>query len=192
VLAGPAGAGAGFGGGSDGPGGPPSGFGGPGGTRPSGAGVPTGSPPTGANSSSAQAPATGSGGASAGGSGGGPGGGSVSASLIRYLEANQGSAKYLVAANGSMTTAPIIIQTGKAVVTIGGFNGADPAPTVSQLAKMVAAGELKYVLLSGDGGGFGGRGGGNTSQALSTWVKQHGTAVTGVSSGGGTLYKVTA
>ena len=92
----------------------------------------------------------------------------------------------------SLSTAPIIIQTGKAVVTIGGFNGADPAPTVSQLAKMVAAGELKYVLLSGDGGGFGGPGGGGTSSALSTWVKQHGTAVTGVTSGSGTLYKVTA
>jgi len=191
VLAGPASAGAGFGGGSGGPGGPPSGFGGPGGTRPSGAGVPTGPPPPGANSSSSQAPSTGSGSTSARGFGGGPGGGSVSASLIRYLEANQGSAKYLVAANGSMTTAPIIIQTGKAVVTIGGFNGADPAPTVSRLAKMVAAGELKYVLLSRDGG-FGGPGGAGSASALSAWVKQHGTAVTGVTSGSGTLYKVTA
>jgi len=63
---------------------------------------------------------------------------------------------------------------------------------VSQLAKMVAAGELKYVLLSGDGGGFGGPGGSGTSSALSTWVKQHGTAVTGVTSGSGTLYKVSA
>jgi 4-amino-4-deoxy-L-arabinose transferase-like glycosyltransferase len=188
VLAGPASAGAGFGGGSGGPGGPSSGFGGPGGTRPSGAGVPTGPPPAGATSSS-QGPPTGSAGTPARGFGGA----SVSASLIRYLEANQGSARYLVAANGSMTTAPIIIQTGKAVVTIGGFNGADPAPTVSQLAKMVAAGELKYVLLSGDGdgGGFGGPGGG-TSSVLSTWVKQHGTAVTGVTSGSGTLYKVSA
>jgi 4-amino-4-deoxy-L-arabinose transferase-like glycosyltransferase len=190
VLAGPASAGAGFGGGSGGRGGPSSGFGGPGGTRPSGAGVPTGPPPAGATSSS-QAPPTGSAGTPARGFGGGPGGASVSASLIRYLEANQGSAKYLVAANGSMTTAPIIIQTGKAVVTIGGFNGADPAPTVSRLAKMVAAGELKYVLLSSDGG-FGGPGGGGSASALSAWVKQHGTAVTGVTSGSGTLYKVTA
>jgi 4-amino-4-deoxy-L-arabinose transferase-like glycosyltransferase len=200
VLAGPAGAGAGFGGGSGGPGGPPSGFGGPGGAGSSGAGVPTGPPPTGANSSSSgagssstQAPTSGAGGGRAtGGLGGGPGGAPVSASLIRYLEANQGSAKYLVAANGSMTTAPIIIQTGRAVVTIGGFNGADPAPTVSQLAKMVAAGELKYVLLAADGGGFDGPGRGDTSQALSTWVEQHGTTVTGVSTGGATLYKVSA
>ena len=37
----------------------------------------------------------------------------------------------------------IILATGKPVVTIGGFNGQDPAPTVSQLAAMVARGELR-------------------------------------------------
>jgi 4-amino-4-deoxy-L-arabinose transferase-like glycosyltransferase len=114
----------------------------------------------------------------------------VSSSVIQYLEAHQGSAKYLVAANGSMTTAPIIIETGKAVVTIGGFNGADPAPTVSQLAAMVAKGELKYVLLPGNDGGPGG--GRSSSQALQSWVTQHGSAVKGVSTTGGTLYRVTA
>src|SRR3954454_1273024 len=154
VLAGPASAGAGFGGGRGGLGGPPSGFGGPGGAR-SGAEVPTGPPPTGASSSAAR--------------GFGRGGDSVSSTLVTYLEAHQGSAKYLVAANGSMTTAPIIIRTGKAVVTIGGFNGSDPAPTLSQLQGMVAKGELRYV----GGGGPGGRGG---SDAIATWVQRHGTA----------------
>ena len=67
------------------------------------------------------------------------GGGSVSASTIAYLEAHQGSAKYLVAVTGSQTSASIIIATGKPVVTIGGFNGQDPAPTVAQLAAMVEA-----------------------------------------------------
>jgi 4-amino-4-deoxy-L-arabinose transferase-like glycosyltransferase len=170
VLAGPASAGAGFGGGRGGVGGPPSGFGGPGGT-PSGS-LPSATPPSGASSSG-------------GGFGGGPGGGgSVSDSLVRYLEAHQGAAKYLVAANGSMTTAPIVIETGKAVVTIGGFNGQDPAPTLSRLQAMVAKGELKYVLIGG-----GGRGG---SEQIATWVQQHGTAVTGVSTDGATLYEVMA
>ena len=179
VLAGPASARAGFGGGPGGPGGPPSGFGGPGGAPRSGAALPSATPPSGASSS--------------GGGFGGPGGGggSVSDSLVSYLEAHQGSAKYLVAANGSMTTAPIIIKTGKAVVTIGGFNGADPAPTVAQLRQLVADGELRYVLVSGDGAG-GGPGRGGTSQALTTWVEQHGTAVTGVSTNGATLYRVSA
>ena len=92
---------------------------------------------------------------------GGMGGGSLSSEAIAYLQAHQGSAKYLLAAVGSQTTAQIIIDTGEPVVTIGGFNGQDPAPTVSQLAKLVADGELKYVLLSGSSGG--GPGGGGSS-----------------------------
>jgi hypothetical protein len=75
-------------------------------------------------------------------------------------------------------------------VTIGGFNGADPAPTVAQLQRMVARGELRYVLLGG--GGFGGRAGRGGSSAIQAWVQQHGTAVTGVSTGGATLYGVGA
>jgi 4-amino-4-deoxy-L-arabinose transferase-like glycosyltransferase len=120
------------------------------------------------------------------------GGGAVSDALVSYLDAHQGSAKYLVAANGSMTTAPIIIKTGKAVVTIGGFNGSDAAPTVAQLEQMVKAGELRYVLVAGTGGGGPGGGPGGGSQALTEWVQQHGTAVEGVDAGGQTLYRVSA
>ena len=72
--------------------------------------------------------------------------------MLAYLQKNQGSAKYLVAVSGSQASAPIIIETGEAVVTMGGFSGSDNAPTVSQLQAMVAKGELKYVLLGGRGG----------------------------------------
>jgi 4-amino-4-deoxy-L-arabinose transferase-like glycosyltransferase len=123
-----------------------------------------------------------------GGGGDGGGGGELSSEVIAYLEANQGAAKYLLAASGSQTTASIIIATGEPVVTIGGFGGNDPAPTVAQLAAMVANGELKYVLVSSGSGG----GPGATSDALTTWVKAHGTAVKAVSVSSGTLYKVSA
>ena len=129
VLAGPASAGAGFGGGSGGPGGPPSGFGGPGGGRPSGAGRPDraaadrrhrpvrpGRPAPRARRAAR----------------GGPGGASVEREphppTSRPTRARRSTSSPRTA---RMTTAPIIIQTGKAVVTIGGFNGADPAPTVA-------------------------------------------------------------
>jgi 4-amino-4-deoxy-L-arabinose transferase-like glycosyltransferase len=126
---------------------------------------------------------------SRGGPGGGFAAGGLGSEMLAYLEAHQGSAKYLVAASGSQTTASIIIATGKPVVTIGGFGGRDPAPTVAELAEMVAGGELRYVLLGGDSG----RGGaGGTSDELSTWVRQHGTVVTDAGSGGGTLYRVSA
>ena len=117
----------------------------------------------------------------------------VDASLVSYLEQHQGSAKYLVAVTGSQQSAPIILQTGKAVVTIGGFSGSDDTPTASQLADMVKNGELKYILLSGNGDGGGGRGpGGGASSAITAWVQAHGTAVTSVSSTSGTLYALSA
>ena len=118
--------------------------------------------------------------------------GSADTELIAYLTSHQGGAKYLVAATGSQTTAPIIIATGEAVVTIGGFTGSDAAPTVEQLAAMVKNGELKYVLLSENGGGGRGGPGGSSSSEISEWVKAHGTAVTDVSTNGGTLYAVQA
>jgi 4-amino-4-deoxy-L-arabinose transferase-like glycosyltransferase len=168
VLAGPSGAGQGGGGGFGG------GGGGRMGTPPSGARM-GGTPPSGATRGAAPS----------------GGGGSVSADVINYLVENQGSAKYLVAATGSQTTAPIILSTGKAVVTIGGFSGNDAAPTVSQLARMVKNGELKYVLVSSGGNG-GGPGGGGGSSDLTAWVKAHGKAVSGVSTTSGTLYAVSA
>ncbi len=159
VLAGPAGAssGGGMGGGMV-----RGGQGGPGGQM--------GTPPSGAMSAQP----------------GGMGGGGVSDEVISYLQANQGSAKYLLAATGSQTTASIIIETGANVVTIGGFSGSDPAPTVDQLAQMVADGELRYVLIGGQGGGRGG------SSEITTWVQEHGTAVTDVTASSGTLYAVSA
>jgi len=111
----------------------------------------------------------------------------VDAELIAYLRANQGSAKYLVAATGSQATAGIIIATGEPVVTIGGFNGGDPAPTVDELAELVESGQLKYVLLGGQGGGPGGG-----ASEISAWVQEHGTAVEDAGTTAGTLYRVGA
>jgi hypothetical protein len=147
-----------------------------------------------------------SGGAGIGGMGIGAGRGGTTTSgtsgLVKYLEANQGSARYLVAAFGSQSSASIIIESGKPVVTIGGFNGGDPAPTLDQFKAMVANGEVKYVLVGGGGpgGGFGGPGGGGPgggggSSSISSWVTSNGTAVDASAYGGatnGTLYLVTA
>jgi 4-amino-4-deoxy-L-arabinose transferase-like glycosyltransferase len=173
------------------------GFGGGGGTRGGG-----GTPPSGSGGASSGArpsftpPSGTTGGPSGSGSataGGGTmgGGASVDAALITYLERNQGSAKYLVAVSGAQSSAPIILQTGKAVVTIGGFTGSDNAPTVGQLADMVKNGEVKYVLISGNGSG-GGPGGGGSSSAISAWVQAHGKAVTSATTSAGTLYAVSA
>lgn len=152
---------------------------------------------TATSASSGPTPAAGVGGSALPGGGrGGPGGSSTTgAALVAYLEAHRGNAEYLVAAFGSQASAPIIIASGQPVITIGGFNGGDPAPTLAQFEQLVAQGKVRYVLISSSGGGFGrgpgGRGGGS---AISQWVTTHGTQVPGYGNdtGSGTLYLVSA
>jgi 4-amino-4-deoxy-L-arabinose transferase-like glycosyltransferase len=150
------------------------------------------------NASTGSIVAAGPGGGAGGFGGGGPGGGraggpgaeQADAALIAYLEANRGDATYLVAAFGSGSSAPIIIASGQPVMTIGGFNGGDPAPTLAQFEALVAQGKVRFVLLGGQGGGQGGPGG-NGSSSITSWVTQHGSAVPAASYGGtgtGNLY----
>ncbi len=138
------------------------------------------------------------------GGAGGPGGSTATSidgdtELVAYLEANQGDATWLVAAFSSHASSPIIIATDQPVMTIGGFNGQDPAPTLEQFQQYVASGELRYVLVDATGGGFGpgggGPGGAGTTSEISTWVTQNGTAVDASAYGGattGTLYDLSA
>ncbi|HMD46782.1 MAG TPA: glycosyltransferase family 39 protein [Acidimicrobiales bacterium] len=137
--------------------------------------------------------AGGSGGSLAGGPPGGGAGSTVSAALVRYLEAHQGSARYLLAVQGSQTAASYILDSGRAVMAMGGFSGSDPSPTLAQFEALVAEGQVHYVLVSGAGsGGPGGRG--STISTVLRWVETHGTVVAasayGGSSAGGTLYRV--
>lgn len=94
------------------------------------------------------------------------GGGSTQASpaLIRYLEANQGSAKFLVATPNASTAEPLILSTNKPVMAMGGFSGSDPILTTSSLQTLINSGAVRFFLINaagttgraaGGGGGFG-------------------------------------
>jgi len=97
-------------------------------------------------------------GAGQGAPGGGPGGGDISNGLLAYLTAHQGSATYLVAVRGASEAEPIILETNKAVMAMGGFSGNDPILTVASFKQLVAEGKVRFVLLNGFGGGFNGGG----------------------------------
>src|SRR5205085_1987023 len=81
--------------------------------------------------------------------GGGQSANARDAALIRYLEAHQGTAKYLVAVLNSKGADAIILATNKPVMTLGGFSGTDPILTTSQLAALVESGQVKYFLING-------------------------------------------
>jgi hypothetical protein len=67
-------------------------------------------------------------------------------------------------------------------MSIGGFNGSDPTPTLAQFERDVSAGEVRYFVAGGSGGAPGGTGAG---QAITTWVESN---FAQVSVGGQTLY----
>ena len=122
---------------------------------------------------------------------------SADSMLIRYLEANQGNAKFLVAVPSSQGIADtLIIATNKPVMSLGGFSGSDPILTTNQLASLVANGTVRFFLLNSFGGGqlpqqilnqlpaqvrdrvqqggFAGPGfGGGQQGTLTSWVVQH-------------------
>jgi 4-amino-4-deoxy-L-arabinose transferase-like glycosyltransferase len=178
--AGPAVQSGGFGGGPGGTaGGPPSGSGfrgAPGGGAAPGGGF---TPPSGGT-----APSRGT--ARQGGANG-PGGGSatVSSALVTLLK-NAGTT-WSAATIGSQTAAPLELQSGTAVMAIGGFSGSDASPTLAQFEKLVAEGKVHYFVGGGSGGG-GGPGGGGSGSSISSWVQAHFSATT---VGGTTVYDLT-
>ncbi len=172
-------------------------------------------------SASGGAGPTGSANGGPGGAGGFPGGGGFNGgpsgpggdagtqgntALIRYLEAHQGHAKYLLATASSQSASSIIITTGKPVMALGGFSGSDQILTTKQLAALVKAGTVRYFLLQSDAlsgqgsgappqileelpaevraqieargqGGPGGSGPGGQNSALTQWVSANCAAV---------------
>lgn len=142
------------------------GFGGPGG-RPGGPGG--GTAPGSTSGSSTEAPAT--------QGPGGDDGGTADTAVVRLLEAAS-SYRWAAATTGSMSAAPLQLASNTSVMAIGGFTGSDPAPTLAQFKAWVAAGDVKYFIAGGAGGG-GARGGdAGTATQISSWVEQHFTATT--------------
>ncbi|MDQ1656338.1 MAG: hypothetical protein QOD41_1421, partial [Cryptosporangiaceae bacterium] len=177
-TAGPAVAGGGMFGGQRGGGGqPPAGMGQP----PSGTGqAPSGG--FGPQGTTGSAPAAG------GGVGRADGGDAVSSAVTTLLKAT--STRWAAAAIGSQSAAPLQLASGRPVMSIGGFNGGDPAPTLAQFQAYVAAGQVRYFVGGGNGGFGGGRGGDGSGSAsqISSWVQSTFTSVT---VGGQTVYDLT-
>lgn len=115
-------------------------------------------------------------------------------SLVRYLLAHQGHAKFLVATPSSMSADAIILATNQPVMALGGFSGRDPILDANRLATLVTNGTVRFFLLNNPTylqllmqrrfpgtahtrapGWFGF--GGSSMSTLSTWVTQHCTAV---------------
>ena len=94
----------------------------------------------------------------------------VDPNLLYYLLENNQPDASLFAALSSHEASPYILATGRAVLTMGGFNGGDNVIDAQGLAEKVAQGKLRFVV-----------GGPQLAQQkpdLNTWVVQHCQPVT--------------
>ncbi len=70
--------------------------------------------------------------------------------LVAYLRKNAPrGGRYLLATASAFVAAPLIIETGAAVVPLGGFTGNDPILSPPALARLVGRGHLHYFLVPG-------------------------------------------
>jgi len=67
--------------------------------------------------------------------------------LVAFLEANDAGERYLLATTTTRLAAPIIIGSGQSVMAMGGFHGLDPILTPEKLAAMVAARQVRFVMV---------------------------------------------
>jgi hypothetical protein len=97
-----------------------------------------------------------------------------SAQLIALLRGAH--TRWAAATQGAQGAGDLQLASGVSVMGIGGFSGSDPAPTLAQFQRYVAAGEIRYFIGAGGLGG-GPMGGPGSGGSISSWVQSHFTAI---------------
>lgn len=86
----------------------------------------------------------------------------VDRNLIRYVSAHKPGTRWAVLADAAPTAAPLMLL-GLPAGAIAGYSGTDPALDGPGLARLVARGEARYVVL---GGAYASRGGNLATKAV--------------------------
>lgn len=129
--------------------------------------------------------------------------------LLDYAQAHRDGARFVLTVPNTLQAAPYILRAGADILSMGGFSGQVPYPTLTQFKQYVASGQVRYVYLAASSGpgaygsqnlAQGGEGrsqgsGQSTASQIATWASancstvpasDYGGATT--SSGSGTLY----
>jgi 4-amino-4-deoxy-L-arabinose transferase-like glycosyltransferase len=123
------------------------------------------------------------------GPGGMPGGGTLlngstsTAAITALLQTDAASYTWAAAAVGSNTASGYQLASEEPVMAIGGFNGSDPSPTLTQFQQYVADGDIHYFLggneTPGGAGPVGAQNGGSSASSdVAAWVADNFTATT--------------
>ena len=129
-----------------------------------------------------------------GGRSGGPGGlldaSNADPAVVQALQVDAIRYRWTAATTGSNNAAGLALASRTSVMSIGGFNGTDPAPTLEQFQAYVQQGLIHYYVGGSDAGGFRGAIGGSQDAAeIAAWVEAN---YEQTSIGGMTLYDLTA
>ena len=74
----------------------------------------------------------------------------VNRSLVGYLESHQAGEEYLLATLDAKIASPLILETDKPIMAIGGYSGKDPILDGDRFAAMIQQGTVRHVLLAYD------------------------------------------
>jgi 4-amino-4-deoxy-L-arabinose transferase-like glycosyltransferase len=94
--------------------------------------------------------------------------------LMGFLKVNRGTERFLVAVPNATQAAPIIVYTGEAVMTVGGYLGRDPILTPGEFERRVQAGEVRFAILGGPSIVPPHSAG---ERAMADWIRAHGVVV---------------
>ena len=96
--------------------------------------------------------------------------------LAVYLEKSQTDEKYLIAVPSATTYASsLILETGKPVMTFGGFSGNDNIISLNNFKKEVLSGKIKYAILPTQNSKLPSKH--NKNSAIVNWIKKNGNIV---------------
>jgi hypothetical protein len=111
---------------------------------------------------------------------------STSGALVKALDSDASSYRWVAATMGSMNAAAYELATGgDPVMAIGGFNDNGGLLSLAQFISYVHAGDIHYYIASGGGGGGPGGQSASSTAEISSWVASHYSART---IGGVTVY----
>lgn len=99
--------------------------------------------------------------------------------LVRFLQANHSGERFLLAVRDIHWAAPVILETGEAVMAFGGYQGHESILSTEEFARMVATGEVRYVLVAADhmGAMVGPTRRSSRRSGIEQWVKSNATLV---------------
>jgi 4-amino-4-deoxy-L-arabinose transferase-like glycosyltransferase len=93
--------------------------------------------------------------------------------VLEYVQTNRGSSTWILAVEGGLEAAPLILQSGLPVMAIGGFQGKDPAIALDGFRLLVREGRVRFAAAgrkASDGAGGGGTASPTASDIVLDWV----------------------